>query len=69
MTVYDDRIYPELIEQPRMRNQLDRDALQATEMPNLNGVLRSQTGLMLNQGSGQMMTGISLRGAGVAGKV
>ncbi|MDO9048818.1 MAG: TonB-dependent receptor plug domain-containing protein [Methylobacter sp.] len=64
MTVYDDRVYPELIEQPRMRNQLDRDALQATEMPNLNGVLRSQGGLMLNQGSGQMPTGISLRGAG-----
>ena len=63
MTVYDDLVYPELIEQPRMRNQLDRNALQATEMSNLNGVLRSQSGLMLNQGSGQMMTGISLRGA------
>ncbi|MDO9268176.1 MAG: TonB-dependent receptor plug domain-containing protein [Methylobacter sp.] len=63
MTVYDDLVYPELIEQPRMRNQLDRNALQATEMPNLNGVLRSQGGLMLSQGSGQMMTGISLRGA------
>jgi len=63
MTVYDDRVYPELIDQPRMRNQLDRDALQATEMPNLNGVLRSQSGLMLSQGSGQAMTGITLRGA------
>jgi vitamin B12 transporter len=68
MTVYDDRIYPELIEAPRMRNQLDRDALQATEMPNLNGVLKSQTGLMLNQGSAQMATGISLRGAGSGGQ-
>jgi len=63
MTVYDDQTYPELIEQPRMRNQLDRNALQATEMANLNGVLRSQSGLTLAQGSGQMMTGISLRGA------
>lgn len=63
MTVYDDRTYPELIEQPRMHNQLDREALQATEMSNLNGVLRNQGGLMLTQGSAQMMTGISLRGA------
>ncbi len=63
ITVYDDRDYPELIEAPRMRNQLNRAALQAAEMPNLNGVLRNQSGLMLNQGSGQMPTGISLRGA------
>lgn len=68
MTVYDDRIYPELIETPRMRNQLSRDDLQATGKADLNGVLRSQTGLMLNQGSGQMMTGISLRGAGSGGQ-
>ncbi|MGZ8161020.1 MAG: TonB-dependent receptor [Methylobacter sp.] len=68
MTVYDDRVYPELIDQPRMRNQLDREALQAAETPDLNGVLRSQTGLMLNQGSGQMTTGISLRGAGGGGQ-
>jgi outer membrane cobalamin receptor len=63
LTVYDDRIYSELIEPPRMQNQLDRDALQAAEMPDLNGVLRSQGGLMLNQGSGQMPTATSLRGA------
>ena len=63
MTVYDDRAYPELIEQPRMRNQLERDDLQATELHSLSGVLRSQGGLMLNQGSGQMMNGMSLRGA------
>ncbi|MGR9012116.1 MAG: TonB-dependent receptor, partial [Gammaproteobacteria bacterium] len=68
MTVYDDRIYPELIEQPRMRNQLNKDDLQATEMPNLNGILKSQSGLMLNQGSGQTPTGISLRGAGGSGQ-
>jgi len=68
MTVYDDRVDPELIEQPRMSNQLNRDALQATGMPNLNGVLRNQTGLMLTQGSGQMMTAISLRGAGSGGQ-
>lgn len=63
MTVYDDRVYPELIEPPRMRNQLNQDELQATGMSNLNGALRSQGGLTLNQGSGQMPTGISLRGA------
>ncbi|TAN68335.1 MAG: TonB-dependent receptor [Methylobacter sp.] len=68
MTVYDNRIYPELIEPPLMRNQLDRDDLQAAEMPNINSVLRNQGGLMLNQGSGQMMTGISLRGAGGGGQ-
>ncbi len=68
MTVYDDRVYPELIEQPRMRNQLNRDDLQATGMPDLNNVLRNQSGLMLTQGSGQLMTGISLRGAGGGGQ-
>jgi len=68
MTVYDDRDYPESIEQPRLRNQLNRDDLQTTGKPDLNGVLRNQTGLMLNQGSGQMMTGISLRGAGGGGQ-
>ncbi|MGZ4969920.1 MAG: TonB-dependent receptor [Methylobacter sp.] len=68
MTVYDDRLYPELTEQPRMRNQLNRDVLQANEMADLNGVLRSQSGLMLNQGSGQMTTGISMRGAGSGGQ-
>jgi vitamin B12 transporter len=68
MTVYDDRAYPELIEQPRMRNQLNRDTLQAGEMADLNGVLRSQSGLMLNQGSSQMTTGISMRGAGSGGQ-
>ncbi len=68
MTVYDDRIYPELIEPPLMRNQLNRDELQASEMPNLNGLLRNQGGLNLAQGSGQMTTGISLRGAGGSGQ-
>ncbi|HEY8035183.1 MAG TPA: TonB-dependent receptor [Methylobacter sp.] len=64
MTVYDNRVYPELIDPPRMRNQLGRDALQAGEMPDINGVLRSQGGLMLTQSSGQASTGINLRGAG-----
>lgn len=68
MTIYDDRVFPALIDQPRMRNQLDRDALQAAEMPDLNGALRTQTGLMLNQGSAQMPTAISLRGAGGGGQ-
>lgn len=64
VTIYDDLTYPELIKPPRMRNRIDRDALQASGMADVNGILRSQGGLMLNQGSGQMMTGISLRGAG-----
>ncbi|MGZ5025655.1 MAG: TonB-dependent receptor [Methylobacter sp.] len=68
MTVYDDRSYAELIEQPRTRNQLNRDVLQAGEMADLNSVLRSQSGLMLNQGSGQMTTGISIRGASSGGQ-
>ncbi|MGZ5010257.1 MAG: TonB-dependent receptor [Methylobacter sp.] len=68
MTVYDDRVYPQLIEPPRMRNQLNQDELQTTGMPNLNGILRSQGGLMLNQGSGQMPTGINLRGGGGGGQ-
>lgn len=68
ITVYDDRVYPELIEQPRLQNQLNRDDLQAAEMPNLNAALRSQGGLSLIQGSGQMMTGISFRGAGGGGQ-
>ncbi|MCX7093582.1 MAG: TonB-dependent receptor plug domain-containing protein [Methylobacter sp.] len=68
MTVYDDRVYPELIEQPRLRNQLNREDLQAAETPNLNAALRTQGGLSLIQGSGQMMTGISFRGAGGGGQ-
>lgn len=67
MTVYDDRVYPELIEQPRMRNSLNREDLQAAEMPNLNAALRNQGGLALIQGSGQT-TGISFRGAGGGGQ-
>ncbi len=66
--VYDDLTYPELIEPPRMRNQIDREALQASGMSDVNGVLRGQSGLMLNQGSGQMVTGMSLRGAGGGGQ-
>lgn len=63
MTVYDDRTDPELIDPPRMRNRLDRDALQVAEMPDLNSVLKNQSGLTLNQGTGQIPTKISLRGA------
>lgn len=63
MTIYDDPVYPELIERPRMQNQLAPDALRAAEMPNLTGALRNQGGLMLTQGGGQMMNSISLRGA------
>ena len=51
-----------------MRNQINREALQASGMSDVNGVLRGQSGLMLNQGSGQMVTGMSLRGAGSGGQ-
>ena len=68
MTIYDDQHFAELIEQPRMIDLLDREAIQTAEMPNLNNVLRNQTGMMLNQGSGQMSTGLSLRGAGGGGQ-
>ncbi|MFU8790049.1 MAG: TonB-dependent receptor plug domain-containing protein [Methylobacter sp.] len=68
VTVYDDLSYPELVESPRMHNQIGREALQASGMADLNGVLRGQSGLMLNQGSGQMVTGMSLRGAGGGGQ-
>jgi outer membrane cobalamin receptor len=68
MTIYDDLTYPALIEPPRMRNQIDREALQASGMTDLNGTLRSQSGLMLNQGSSQMVTGMSMRGAGGGGQ-
>jgi len=68
ITVYDDLIYPALIEAPRMRNQIGREALQASGMADINGILRGQSGLTLNQGSGQMVTGISMRGAGGGGQ-
>jgi vitamin B12 transporter len=52
----------------RLQNELNRADLESTEMPDLNSVLKRQTAVMLNQGSGQMMTGISLRGAGGSGQ-
>jgi vitamin B12 transporter len=63
MTVYGDRTDPELIDPPQMRNQLGRDSLQAAEMPDLNSVLKKQSGLTLTQGTGQIPTKISLRGS------
>jgi len=63
MAVHDDQNYPELIIPPRLVNKIDTESLLAIEMPNLNGVLRNQSGLMLNQGSSQMPSSISIRGA------
>lgn len=52
-----------------MNNRLDRETFQADEMPDLNSVLRSQSGIMVNQGSGQMASNLNLRGAGGQGMV
>ena len=47
---------------------LTRDELDSEQMPDINNVLRSQSGITINQGSGQMMSSISLRGSGGAGQ-
>ena len=58
----------ELIEPARMQTEFERDDLQATQMPDLNNVLKNQPGLVINQANPQMMSSISLRGAGGAGQ-
>lgn len=63
MTIFNDADSSVLDEQPRLLNRLNRDSLQSTGMPDLNGVLRSQSGLMLNQSPPQTVTGMSMRGA------
>ncbi len=67
MTVYIDSITPKLVDSP-MKNELERDDLQTSEMPDLNNILRNQSGITLNQGSGQMTSAIVLRGAGGGGQ-
>ena len=42
MTIYGDRLRAELIEPTRMQTELDREKLQAAEMPDLNNTLKSQ---------------------------
>jgi outer membrane cobalamin receptor len=41
--------------------------LQDVELPDLNGVLRQEPSITLNQGSGQMTSNLSFRGAGGQG--
>jgi outer membrane cobalamin receptor len=67
MTIYNKEISSEFTAS-QMQNELTRDDLESAEMPDLNNVLRNQTGLMLNQGSGQMPTAIHIRGAGGVGQ-
>lgn len=58
----------ELIEPARMQTEFERDDLQATQMPDLNNVLKNQAGLVIGQSNAQMMSSISLRGSGGAGQ-
>ena len=58
----------ELVEPARMQTEFERDELQATQMPDLNNVLKNQAGLMLGQANSQMTSSVSLRGAGGAGQ-
>ncbi|MEY2666350.1 MAG: hypothetical protein RLZZ384_521, partial [Pseudomonadota bacterium] len=50
------------------QTSITRDALELAQMPDISNVLRSQAGIAINQGSGQMMSSISLRGSGGAGQ-
>jgi vitamin B12 transporter len=52
---------------PNLMNDLDQQALHQTELPDLNGVLRQNPSVTLNQGSAQMASNLSLRGAGGQG--
>lgn len=47
---------------------LTHDRLAETQMPDITDTLRNQTGITLAQGTGNMMSVISLRGAGGAGQ-
>ena len=66
MTIYNDSITPKI--ESSMKNELNREDLEVSEMPDLNSVLRNQSSVTLNQGSGQMNTAIILKGAGGAGQ-
>ena len=66
MTIYNDSITPKI--ESSMKNELNREDLDVSEMPDLNNVLRNQSSVTLNQGSGQMTTAIILKGAGGAGQ-
>lgn len=46
----------------------DRQDLQATEVTDLNQVLKNEAGVTINQGSGQMTSAVNLRGAGGTGQ-
>lgn len=57
-----------LIQPARMQDELDRADLQAGQMTDLNNVLKNQPGLVINQANNNMMSAISMRGAGGAGQ-
>lgn len=68
MTIYGEQLTDELVDSARMQNNLNSVDLQATQTPDLNSTLKSQPGLMLTQGSGQMMNSMSMRGSSGAGQ-
>jgi outer membrane cobalamin receptor len=68
MTIYGEQLSDELVDSARMQNDLSRVDLQTTQTPDLNSTLKSQPGLMLGQGSGQMMNTMTMRGAGGSGQ-
>jgi len=51
-----------------LKTELTRSDLQSAEMPDLNNVLKNEAGITLNQGSGQMTTAMTIRGAGGNGQ-
>jgi outer membrane cobalamin receptor len=68
MTIYGEQLTDELVNSARMQDNLSRVDLQGTQTPDLNSTLKSQPGLMLSQGSGQMMNVMTMRGASGAGQ-
>jgi outer membrane cobalamin receptor len=68
MTIYGEQITDELVDSARMQNVLSRVDLQAAQTPDLNSTLKSQPGLMLTQGGGQMPNSMSMRGSSGAGQ-
>jgi len=45
----------------------NHDDLHEVELPDLNGILRQEPSITINQGSGQMASNLSFRGAGGQG--
>lgn len=60
-------IYTESESKQEIENSSEHNLLQQTELPDLNGALRQDPSVTLNQGSAQMASNLSLRGAGGQG--